>query len=382
VNNQRSPIKSIAVFLGYVVVGGFIGYGLVNNGDLLLRIHLLGAISMSLLVIAIPLTLFLSVVVHEFGHLLGALSVGFRFRLLTLGPWSIVLTPDGLRHRFNFKILKLIGGQQISTPRNGVGTDKQFLIYLAGGGVTNLVVAALTAVLAWLPVRLPLALKLVLIMFCLMNLVMGLTNLVPFRTKQGIATDGYNMRSIYRRNAEAARFRAQFDLMGYVYAGTRPRDWSRETVAKLQEDALTENEKAYGLLIAYQSASDRGEREVAAEKALQIEALYANIPEAFRAHYAANLAYHFGAYEPDAIKSRRYANDAKRGGYLLSQGAIHLALAATALVEGQYGEAANECDLATVFANKRENELNRIINAEYLADMRQRIAEAQQSSHA
>ncbi len=367
------------LFLGYAVVGGFIGYGLVKNGYLLSHIYLLSTTSIYLLVIAIPLMLFASVTVHECGHLLGALCVGFRFRVLTLGPWSIVSTPDGLRHRFNLKILKLIGGQQISTPRNGAGTDKQFLIYLAGGGVTNLMVAALIAIPVLLPVRLPLELTLGLIIFCFMNVLLGLTNLIPFRTQQGVATDGYNMLSIYRRNAGAKRIRALFELMGYFYTGVRPRDWSLEMVAALQEDAATEYEKVSGLSIAYQYASDRGEREVAAEKASQIEARYSQIPEAFRAYYAASLAYHFGVYEKDAIKSRRYATDAKRGGYLLTSDAIHLSLAATALAEGQYQEAANECDLAAAFANKRENELNKIVNAEYLADMRRRIAEGQQS---
>lgn len=373
---NASANKKITTIAALAVFGGIAGFGaghLIKQSGMFFGVNAAQWFTALLLT---PLALFLVIVIHELGHLAAAQWVGFRFRVLTLGPWSIIATPTGFRHRLNFKILGLIGGQQISTPVDGRGTDRQFLHYLAGGGVANLVSAALAIALLE-AAAVDGFVRAFLVVFAAVSALFGVINLAPVRTGQGIATDGYNMRSIMRNNEEAIRLRAMIELMGNIYSGVRPRDWSYKMVAQLQENAPTEYEKALGPFLAHSFALDRGDLATARETALATEALFDGVPAAFHSHFAVELAYYFGACERDAAKARRYADIAKRGGYLLSPSATHRALAAAAYAEARYADAIAECELGLLLATDGNNELDRMLEPETINLLKALVLDAQ-----
>lgn len=324
------------------------------------------------------LALVSAIIIHELGHLAAALSAGFRFRVLTLGPWSIIATPAGLRHRISFKILGLIQGQQISTPVAGEGTDRQFVRYLAGGGFANLVTAGV-AFLALMFPGIPADLRAFLFALSAVSIILGIVNLLPWRTAQGVTTDGYNIRAILRNDDEALRFRALFDLMGNIYSGVRPRDWSRESVACLQGSASSNYEKALGPLLSCQYALDQGDLVAAGEAALASEGLLDSVPKAFKSHFAIDLAYYFGAFGGDAIKARRHADTARNGGYLLSASSVQRALAAAAFAERRFEEAIAACDRGIAAAADGNNEMDRILEPELINALRARAVAEQKN---
>ena len=321
------------------------------------------------------LALVATVVVHELGHLIAAQTVGFKFRILTLGPWSIIATPRGLRHRFSLKVMGLVFGQQLSTPPDLTGDDDKFQVYLAGGGVANILTAAL-ALLCWYGFELRGFSAVFFGAFAGWSLFLGIINLMPFRTNMGVASDGYNMRALRQNRPEAVRFRALIALMGDAYAGTRPRDWSPQMVATLNENAGSPYETALGLLLAYQHALDRGEAALANAFIPPLIAVHPQIPAAMQSHFGVEIAYHYGLIEPDAELARRFAdavNAAKADAYLLSPSAVHRALAAAAFVEGKFTQGLEECARGLQLIDEGVTELDRVMELECLQSLQAKI---------
>ena len=326
------------------------------------------------------LALVATVVMHELGHLIAAQMVGFKFRILTLGPWSIIATPNGLRHRFSLKVMGLIFGQQLSTPPDLTQDDDKFQVYLAGGGVANILTATL-ALLCWYGFELRGLSAVFIGAFAGWSLFLGIINLMPFRTKMGVASDGYNMQALRQNTLEARRFRALIALMGDAYAGARPRDWSPQIVATLNENASSPYETALGLLLAYQHALDRGEAALANTFIPLLVAVHPQIPAAMQSHFGVEIAHHYGLIEPDAELARQFAdavNAAKQDAYLLSPSAVHRALAAAALVEGKFAQGLEECELGLRLVNEGITELDRLMEHELLLAMKTRFMAALQ----
>ena len=203
-------LHQICVFCLYGIAATFVTVWYVEMGATLAWTSFATFFGASALVL---LALVATVVVHEFGHLIAAQMVGFKFRILTLGPWSIVATPNGLRHRFSLKVMGLIFGQQLSTPPDITQDDDKFQVYLAGGGVANILTAAM-AMLCWYGFELRGLSAVFMGAFAGWGLFLGIINLMPFRTKMGVASDGYNMRALRQNTPEAVRFRALIALMG------------------------------------------------------------------------------------------------------------------------------------------------------------------------
>lgn len=317
----------------------------------------------------LPLSFFLAIAVHELGHLAAALAGGFRFRVLTLGPWSIIAARDRWQFRFSPSALALLAGQQISSPPPGGASDRQFVVYLLGGGVANLLLGALllwcASVLQGSPV-----LVANLLVFALFNLFLGLLNLLPLSTRAGVRTDGHQIRTLLRGGDNATRFRALFDVVADMYAGVKPRDWSPQTMDALSKGELNELEQLLTNLARLQAWHDRGDVDQAALAAANVEALYHAVPDAMRGQFAAELAYFFGIVMVDAAKARRYADDILDSSYLISPATVHRGRAAALLAEGRLAEAMVEIDLGLSRTAAATSEFDRVMEPEWLGSMR------------
>ena len=368
-------LHQICVFCLYGIAATFVTVWYVETGATLAWTSFATFFGASALVL---LALVATVVVHEFGHLIAAQMVGFKFRILTLGPWSIIATPSGLRHRFSLKVMGLVFGQQLSTPLDLTGDDDKFQVYLAGGGVANILTAAL-ALLCWYGFELRGFSAIFIGAFAGWSLFLGIINLMPFRTKMGVASDGYNMRALRQNTSEAVRFRALFVLMGDAFAGTRPRDWSPEMVSILQQNTSSPYEEALGLLLAYQHAIDREELALASTFIPPLVALHPQIPVPMQSHFGVELAYHYAIIEPQAALARQFADAvkaAKNDAYLLSPAALHRALAAAAFVEGNYALGLEEFELGLRQIDAGITELDRVMELALLTALKARFIAA------
>jgi hypothetical protein len=368
----KSILKPLLLLLAGVVVGYGIGSLLSGKFSSWLPVKIQGA-SVWWFVPLLPLAFFAVIVVHELGHLVAAQLAGFRFRALTLGPLSLLNTPAGFRVRVNWQIMSLIGGQQISTPPQDGASDARYMLYLAGGVLANFVTAALGA---WGLASIESApLAMFLLLFVVLSVLLGAINALPFHTEGGIATDGYNMRTLQRGGAAAERFRAMFNVLAYAYAGVRPRDWAQQTVFGLQNgvDAKSRGyDKAMSPVVRLQWAMDIGNMAEAARAAQELEVVYADLQGPLRPHFATELAYWYGVIcsDIDAQKAQRYAADAVQIAYLISPSTVLRARAAAAYAAGQFDLAVALCEEGLAMAPKALNEFDRVMEPQWLQSIK------------
>jgi hypothetical protein len=377
VNDKKQSRHPLATLLVNMLMGAAIGYLGMAFGMTYLRRWFgplnFDAMDWTLLILGAPVAFFFAIVVHELGHLAGALACGFRFRVLTLGPWSIIRSGDKWQHRFSRSVMGIISGQQISSPPPAGASDRQFLVYLLGGGVANLLMVAVIYVL--LPgAGLPVLAAMLLTIFAALNLLLGLVNLLPISTAAGVRTDGFQIRTLLRGDDEAIRFRALFAVVADIYAGVRPREWSRDRIEQLQLGRQNVLEQAIAFTVKLQAAMDRGETEAAGEAVAVIEALYEQLPAALRSQFATELAFYYSMVRGDAAKARRYADDVAETAYLISPATVHRARAAALFAEGRDVEALAEIDTGLACADKATNELDRVMEPEWLEALRARLA--------
>jgi hypothetical protein len=377
--SQRSRLAPwIGAAIG-AVVGYVLAYQFARNAGGLLPAGASKAALWWLLPLA-PAAFFATIIVHELGHLAGARLAGFRFRLLTLGPFSLVGTPAGLRLRSNWQVLRLIGGQQLSTPPGQGASDRAYyLIYLAGGVLANALTAALA--LAWLlHCPMPVVPWLFLLLFAGFSLLLGIVNALPIQTPEGIATDGYNIRALLRGGAQAERFRALLSMLGLIYSGVRPADWPQAVVDAIGGDAPARPGYLAALApcLRLQWAIDRQDDVEAAAAAAQLEAIYGSLQGPIRPHFAAELAYWHGAAspQPDAALAQRYAEDAARSAYLISPATVRRAQAAAALASGRFDDAVAHCDAGLACGAAALNEFDRTMEPLWLQALKDRAQAA------
>ena len=381
-STKKPPAKSPRALIISMLIGGIAGYAGVALGMKTLPqwFDLAGFRKADLiwLLAMMPLSFFLAIAVHELGHLVAALAGGFRFRVLTLGPWSIIATRDRWQFRFSPSALALLSGQQISSPPAGGASDRQFVVYLLGGGMANLLHGALAlwcaSALAGSPV-----LVANLLVFAFFNLFLGVLNLLPLSTQAGVRTDGHQIRALLRGGDNAVRFRALFDVVADMYAGVRPRDWSRDVINALGRGDVNELELLLAHLVRLQAGHDRGDIDEAARAAAQIEAHYEHVPVAMRGQYAAELAYFFGVVIDDAAKARRYADDILENSYLISPATVHRGRAAALFAEGRLAEAMVEISHGLSVTGAATSEFDRVMEPEWLGGM-QAMAEKRQAA--
>src|SRR5262249_30392052 len=142
---EDDPEPPIAYALGAAAALGLAAWQLVVVNEVCGKAEAFGLFA-GLLAVVVA-----TVVVHEFGHLLGVWAVGLRCEEFAVGPLRVVRDDTGFRVEwcgFDPNVLGLV------RPTTADARDSQLAVMLAAGPVANLAVAATClAVSAGLPVE-------------------------------------------------------------------------------------------------------------------------------------------------------------------------------------------------------------------------------------
>jgi hypothetical protein len=214
--------------------------------------------------IEIPLVMQLPVLlaataVHELGHVVAALAVGFRVTSIRVGPMSAVASPSGWRLRFAWRLS--LDGEMVPDPVRADRLRRRHAIMIAGGPVAHLLLAggAAAAAATWGGFALWLT--------ALMLLLVALANLAPVPLRRGGRwRDGRWLLAWLAEPERAARRVGLGALQRQQEAGVRPRDWDAgwARLASGGPRQPADRAQVTGCLLAYARAFDRGEVEDAA----------------------------------------------------------------------------------------------------------------------
>src|SRR5882724_423350 len=119
----------------------------------------------------------LLVLIHELGHLVGGLLVGFRFEYIRIGPFTIERSGKVTQH---WTWHDLASGMTLARPVSRTALKWRFFVYFAAGPAANLITAYCAFKL--MPRNNSLAAAIGLAIF-LGSIFMGFVNLVPARAR-------------------------------------------------------------------------------------------------------------------------------------------------------------------------------------------------------
>ena len=167
--------------------------------------------------------LFMTIFIHELGHVVFGILAGYRFHYMTIGPLTIEKN-DKLKIVPNHN-WTMFGGVASCSPIN---TDselkKKHLLYAAGGPIFSLGVALLSLVL-WL-----LTDASILTSAIIFNAAIFIATAVPTRMSGGLYSDGYIWLMLLRGGKNADQYVATLLLAKELMSPKKPLEWSKSFI--------------------------------------------------------------------------------------------------------------------------------------------------------
>lgn len=241
---------------------------------------------------AILIALWVHVLLHEAGHALAGIAVGFRAIAFGVGPVRAERGMDGWRLRWGGGLKGGVGGFALMLPPEGIALRRApQAVYLLGGIAMNLGLATLSFIaLAAFPEAMASA-RGALGVFAMIGVALGLANLVPF-SAGGWMSDGANLRQLWRAPDEAlAMFRMQ-QIVASSMNGVRPRDWPPALLPDASAAAL-EGSNAVALSLALfrlSRALDAGDDIAADTQARALAEVWPGVAPLLRPSLAISMA--------------------------------------------------------------------------------------------
>jgi hypothetical protein len=300
--------------------------------------------TVALLAAGLPVGLLLIVALHEGGHTLAGYLTGFRLQHLSVGPLKLQRTPGGWKASRSQNGFFEGMSHGVPGPALQDAPDRKVrrarAVRLAGGAAANVLSGLLAmGVAASLPAGGGGTAAAGLQLFGIASMAVGAVNLVPFRTGSGLITDGARLLPLLRGTPEAGRDVALATVRAEAYGGTRPRDWSADTVERMltpRDHGMTDGSTR---MLAYRHALDAGRTEEARNHLAEALDLLDHLPKAQHAGLMVEAAYFEAAHRDDAEVARAWLERLEPSPPGVPDCAFGRAEAATLLAEGARDEA-------------------------------------------
>jgi Peptidase family M50 len=284
-----------------------------------------------------------SVLLHEVGHLVAGLQVGFDFRVIVAGP--LMLSRESKGYRFRLLPSRTFGGGFTAmNPMQPEDLRRRFTIFVAGGPLVTFILLLASWLMPWgiIPATLLLA-----------NLLIAASSWIPYVTK-GQPTDAKMIQLLQREGAPSDRLAAILYLMAVDANGVRPRDWPQGLMQKLTAHSEDTAYRSAGFLYRYLYVRDAGD---VSEAAAALEALLAAESDGrpdLRRVYFAEAAYFQGSVAHNAALAKAWLADARNVKQAIRlEGWDAAAMAGIAIAEGNQAQARAEIARAIEYLDRR-----------------------------
>lgn len=202
--NKSKVLKKILLYFVALLIGGLIGFILLARFDASFG----GIFFYVEIALAMVLSFYISIIVHEGGHLVFGLISGYAFSSFRIG--SIMLLRQNGKYRLCRYKLAGTGGQCLMAPPDKKNEDIPVVLYNLGGVIFNLIFAVIFAVLFML-VPYVYVLSQTLLISSILCFIFMLSNGIPMHTG-GIANDGMNAKCLSKDKMAATAFLNQLRM--------------------------------------------------------------------------------------------------------------------------------------------------------------------------
>jgi hypothetical protein len=357
-------VKQLLVgMLGGAALGGAVAVLLMRYPP---RVDL-GAGGMVLAVLAVVALFPVAVALHEAGHLLGGVAVGFRTLLFVVGPLQVARVNGRFAPRLRWRGM-MVGGLAVCVPTDTRDLRRRTMALVAGGPLASLVAgAALLAARAAVPAGAGVLDGLLLALGTL-SLFLFVIAVIP-GTAGGFHTDGGRFLRLMRGGPDVEREAALMVLLGALMGGERPREWNPEVVARAAAGEADSIFAVAGRQMAALHAMDLGE--IATARAWMDEALGGelHLPPQSRPALLLDAAYFAARHDRDPARARALLNRSA-GGLLIPDHARPLVEAAVLWAEGDGAAARPRLDAAEAALAHELSAGSARLAADQIADLR------------
>ncbi len=200
---------------------------------------------------------FISILIHEMGHVVGGLLARFKFVLLIVGPLKVMNQAGRMVLSVN-RVMQVSSGLSLCVPIRMQPASKSLFLFVAGGPSASMIAAAvfafITTNLLGLVDSHPIAGYAISfsIFGALFNAGVGVVAFLPFETR-GLDSDGRLLLDLIKGGRKAEIKVLGQALSADSIAGVRPREWNADHVQNLLTVAthLDEKNAAMAQLMAY-----------------------------------------------------------------------------------------------------------------------------------
>ncbi|MBO7196574.1 MAG: M50 family metallopeptidase [Clostridia bacterium] len=216
--------------------------------------------------LGIAVTLYISIIIHEAGHMIFGLMCGYSFSSFRVGSLMWV-KQNGKIHLRRMSVAGT-GGQCLMLPPEPKDGKFPVILYNLGGVIANIVLSALFAIGYALTLRY-IVVAFVFLIATIISFIMALTNGIPLNVG-GIANDGMNALHLSKDKISALAFRNQLLMNAAQTEGKRisemPDEWF-----EIPENADTQNVHIASIAVfAAGRVLDRGDTILAEKEITQL----------------------------------------------------------------------------------------------------------------
>ncbi|HEY4132710.1 MAG TPA: M50 family metallopeptidase, partial [Gemmatimonadaceae bacterium] len=276
------------------------------------------------------LVLWAVISIHEAGHLVSAMAVGFRGLLYVSGPLHFYREDTGWRLRLN-RNPALYGGIVSALPVSLDRLRERLLVMVAGGPTASILSGFIMMAVASIAPPNSLA-RAIMSSYAFVSVAIGVVTLVPARTI-GFLTDGGQLLRLIRGGDAVERDNAVLFLVAASYAGIRPRDWDRDVLAVVTRTSDDVREQLTAARYAFMHALDVNDIDSARRCLNELIPNVELLPRPIHATTLISAAYFVAHYDGDVTRASEYLTRARQV-WKMPANATTIADAAIALASG------------------------------------------------
>jgi hypothetical protein len=272
---------------------------------------------------------------HELGHVVAGLSVGFELRTLIVGAFWLTREGRGLKVRFVPRRIGA-GGLVHMVPKSAGRLVDRYVRFVLGGPAASFVLLITTVILVFiLPGSVGVRVLLV------VNLLLVTLAWVPY-SAGGFKSDGELLLRLFRNGPAAERLAAILYILALDAQQVEPRDWPRDAVDRVPIPIKDQPFVYSAIFIRYVDAlrgGDAGHIAEAIECGLLVGSEIMLPPDARRAFYLAASSFQ-GIFRNNAALAAAWLESARMiKGAMSREDWDSKARASIALANGDYAHA-------------------------------------------
>lgn len=303
------------------------------------------------LLIRIFVVFFISVTIHEVGHLLGGKISGFKFDSLVVGLLYFYKENNKLKFKLNrLTSLNFFSGHCFMIPNQGFESFNPFWITL-GGVLLNFLTTLLLFIIIE-NIELNEFLMSWLRPLIIVNFVIGLGNLIPLKFPQ--QTDGYNMMKSLQSKEYKRGVYVAFILDKELKEGKRFKDFDFDLLFVEPSVKINSFFVAFLVMIYAYHLADKGEHEAAMKEFNRFD--FKLLLYEMRCEVKCEMLYYYLIYNFDVKKCQELYEDEELKDFLQQNKAISKRVLATYtwIVLGEIDKGEQLINEATMFAHRLE----------------------------